>query len=119
MRFPGARSRTWMVRATGAALFLALFVRWPAPSRIGRLISLLPKGILRFAPHGSGQEARPPEMHPLTAAQLSAFLAWSGQHSELHPAWHLLASTGMRRGELTAAIAPTAPPAAPHRRTRP
>ena len=45
-----------MVRATGAALFLALFVRWPAPSRIGRLISLLPKGILRFAPHGSGQE---------------------------------------------------------------
>jgi len=41
-------------------------------------------------------------MHPWTAAQVSAFLAWSRQHSELHAAWRVLAMTGMRRGELLA-----------------
>ena len=49
----------------------------------------------------SAAEAKPPEMHPWTADELRAFLAWSRSHSdELHPAWHLLAMTGMRRGEL-------------------
>jgi len=41
-------------------------------------------------------------MHPWNAAQLGAFLAWSREHSELHLAWHVLAMTGMRRGELLA-----------------
>jgi integrase len=34
--------------------------------------------------------------------QLAAFLAWSREGSELHTAWHVLAMTGMRRGELLA-----------------
>jgi integrase len=50
----------------------------------------------------SAREARPPEMHPWSQDQLSAFLAWSAGHSPLHTAWALLASTGMRRGELLA-----------------
>jgi integrase len=33
---------------------------------------------------------------------MAAFLAWSRKHSQYHPAWHLLAMTGMRRGELLA-----------------
>jgi integrase len=39
-------------------------------------------------------------MHPWSAGQLSAFLAWSASASPLHAAWYLLAMTGMRRGEL-------------------
>jgi integrase len=41
-------------------------------------------------------------MHPCDAGQLAAFLAWLREHSELHAAWHVLAYTGMRRGELLA-----------------
>ena len=41
-------------------------------------------------------------MHPWTAGQLAAFLAWSAKDSQLHAAWHVLAMTGMRRGELLA-----------------
>jgi integrase len=50
----------------------------------------------------TAKEARPPEMSPWTAQQLSAFLAWSRDNSPLHAAWWLLAMTGMRRGELLA-----------------
>jgi integrase len=50
----------------------------------------------------TAREAAAPEMHPWTAAQLAAFLVWSREHSQLHPAWHMLAMTGMRRGELIA-----------------
>lgn len=50
----------------------------------------------------SAREARPPEMHPWSQEQLAAFLGWSAEHSSLHTAWALLASTGMRRGELLA-----------------
>lgn len=50
----------------------------------------------------TAKEARPPEMHPWTAEQLRAFLAWSAEESQLHAAWHVLAYTGMRRGELLA-----------------
>ncbi len=50
----------------------------------------------------TAKEAAPPEMHPWTAAQLSAFLSWSAANSPLHAAWHVLAMTGMRRGELLA-----------------
>ncbi len=50
----------------------------------------------------TAKEARPPEMHPWTAAQLTTFLAWSRDNSPLHAAWHVLAHTGMRRGELLA-----------------
>jgi integrase len=50
----------------------------------------------------TARQARAPEMHPWTAAQLAAFLAWSREKSQLHTAWHVLAMTGMRRGELLA-----------------
>jgi integrase len=46
--------------------------------------------------------AAAPEMRPWTAGQLRAFLDWSAAHSQLHAAWHVLACTGMRRGELLA-----------------
>jgi integrase len=49
------------------------------------------------------REAQSPEIHPWNAAQLAAFLAWAAEHSkQLHPAWTMLAMTGMRRGECLA-----------------
>jgi integrase len=50
----------------------------------------------------TAKEAAAPEMHPWNAAQLATFLAWSAERSQLHSAWHMLAMTGMRRGELLA-----------------
>jgi integrase len=50
----------------------------------------------------TAKQAVSPEMHPWDAKQLKAFLAWSREHNELHVAWHVLAHTGMRRGELLA-----------------
>src|SRR5262249_54287869 len=50
----------------------------------------------------SAKKARAPEIHPWTAGQLAAFLDWSREHSQLRPGWHVLAMTGMRRGELLA-----------------
>jgi integrase len=50
----------------------------------------------------TSKQAASPEMRPWTAAQLAAFLGWAREHSELYPAWHTLAMTGMRRGELLA-----------------
>jgi integrase len=47
----------------------------------------------------TARQARSPEMHPWDEEQLAAFLGWSAGHSELHPIWHTLAYTGMRRGE--------------------
>lgn len=41
-------------------------------------------------------------MHPWTAEQRRAFLGWSRENAPLHAAWHVLAMTGMRRGELLA-----------------
>jgi integrase len=51
----------------------------------------------------TAKEAESPEIHPWTAAQLSAFLDWSrSTDDDLYPAWLLLAMTGMRRGEALA-----------------
>lgn len=47
-------------------------------------------------------EAKSPEMHPWNADQLRAFLDWSRDHHVNHALWHVLAYTGMRRGELLA-----------------
>jgi integrase len=41
---------------------------------------------------------RPPGFRATASAR--AFLDWPREHSELHAAWHVLAHTGMRRGEL-------------------
>ena len=50
----------------------------------------------------TAKQAKAPEMHPWNAAQLRAFLDWSRDNSVNHALWHLLAYTGMRRGELLA-----------------
>jgi integrase len=63
---------------------------------------LLASNPARKAHPPTAKEARSPEMHPWTGQQLSAFLAWSAGHSQLYAAWHVLAFTGMRRGELLA-----------------
>ena len=42
-------------------------------------------------------------MHPWTAGQLAAFLGWAREHAPTgFPLWHVLAITGMRRGEALA-----------------
>jgi len=64
--------------------------------------ALLAKNPADKANPPTAKEAKPPEMHPWTAAQLRTFLDWSKDHSHLHTAWWLLAMTGMRRGELLA-----------------
>lgn len=49
----------------------------------------------------AAREAKSPEIHPWTAEQLGAFLQWSKENrGDAFPAWHTLAFTGMRRGEL-------------------
>jgi integrase len=50
----------------------------------------------------SAREAKPPEMKCWTAVQLAAFLGWARENSQHYPLWHVLAHTGMRRGELLA-----------------
>jgi integrase len=50
----------------------------------------------------TAREAKAPEMHPWTAGQLAAFLAWAQGKSPQFVLWHVLAMTGMRRGEALA-----------------
>lgn len=50
----------------------------------------------------TAKEAKAPEMHPWSAAQLAAFLGWAVTGSQNYPLWHTLAVTGMRRGEALA-----------------
>jgi integrase len=51
----------------------------------------------------AAREAKAPEIHPWTAAELSAFLAWADQQPLPDAtAWRLLAYAGMRRGEALA-----------------
>ena len=54
----------------------------------------------------TAKQARSPEMHPWSEDQVAAFLGWSREHSELSAAWHVLAYTGMRRGEALARCGP-------------
>jgi integrase len=61
---------------------------------------LIPANPASRAHPPTAKQAQSPEMHPWSAAELAAFLAWSAEHSELHAAWWTLAFTGMRRGEL-------------------
>jgi hypothetical protein len=47
----------------------------------------------------TAKQAKAPEMQAWTAAQLAAFLGWAAGDGHAHvPAWHVLAHTGMRRG---------------------
>ena len=50
----------------------------------------------------TAREAKAPEMHPWNAGQLAAFLGWADGKSQSYALWHLLAMTGMRRGEALA-----------------
>ena len=50
----------------------------------------------------TAREAKAPAMHPWTAGQLAAFLGWAEANSQSYALWHLLAMTGMRRGEALA-----------------
>ena len=50
----------------------------------------------------TAREAKAPEMHPWNAGQLAAFLRWADGKSQNYALWHLLAMTGMRRGEALA-----------------
>ena len=65
-------------------------------------VPLLERNPAARAKPPTAKQARSPEMHPWDAGQLGAFLAWSGRNSPLHAPWHVLAMTGMRRGELLA-----------------
>jgi integrase len=50
----------------------------------------------------TAREAKAPEMHPWNAGQLAAFLGWAEGEAQSYALWHLLAMTGMRRGEALA-----------------
>lgn len=50
----------------------------------------------------TAKQAKAPEMHPWTAGQLAAFLGWAREHADNFALWHVLAHTGMRRGEALA-----------------
>jgi integrase len=50
----------------------------------------------------TAREAKPPEMACWNAGQLATFLAWARENSQSYPLWHVLAHTGMRRGEALA-----------------
>ncbi len=50
----------------------------------------------------TAKQAKAPEMHPWTAGQLAAFLGWAREHAGDFALWHVLAHTGMRRGEALA-----------------
>lgn len=61
---------------------------------------LIPANPASRAHPPTAKQAASPEMSPWTAAELKAFLEWARENSELAAAWHVLAHTGMRRGEL-------------------
>ena len=51
----------------------------------------------------AAREAKAPEIHPWTAAQLSSFLSWADERGCADAAaWRVLAFTGARRGEVLA-----------------
>lgn len=50
----------------------------------------------------TARQAKAPEMHPWTPGQLAAFLGWARPNADNFTLWHVLAFTGMRRGEALA-----------------
>ena len=64
--------------------------------------NLLPRNPADAATAPTAKEAKAPEMHPWSAAQLQAFLRWASVNSRNYPLWHVLATTGMRRSEALA-----------------
>jgi integrase len=62
----------------------------------------LPRNPAATASPPTAKQAKAPEMHPWTAGQLAAFLGWTREHADNFALWHVLAHTGMRRGEALA-----------------
>jgi integrase len=62
----------------------------------------LPRNPAADASPPTARQAKAPEMHPWTAAQLAAFLGWASGRADNFALWHVLAYTGMRRGEALA-----------------
>jgi integrase len=60
----------------------------------------IPSNPAALASPPTAKQARAPEMHCWTAEDLGQFLAWSAGHSVFHVLWTVLATTGMRRGEV-------------------
>jgi integrase len=60
----------------------------------------IPSNPAALADAPTAKQARAPEMQSWTADETSVFLAWSAEHSHMHALWYVLATTGMRRGEL-------------------
>jgi Phage integrase, N-terminal SAM-like domain len=63
---------------------------------------LLARNPAKTASPPTAAQAKAPEMHPWSTAQLAAFLRWSEGSSQHHALWYVLAFTGMRRGEALA-----------------
>ncbi|HEY0718700.1 MAG TPA: site-specific integrase, partial [Streptosporangiaceae bacterium] len=63
----------------------------------------LPRNPATAAHPPTAKQAKAPEMSAWTTAVLNTFLTWAERGGHAHrPAWHLLAHTGMRRGEALA-----------------
>jgi integrase len=82
-------------------------VRYTHTILSGALRAAVEAGLLQHNPASrahppTAKQAQAPEMHPWTGEQLSAFLRWAREYSDMYPAWRVLAYTGMRRGELLA-----------------
>ena len=72
------------------------------------LADAVDQGLLSINPASKAKpptvtQAKAPEMHPWTGAQLGVFLTWGWSTNPEHtPGWHVMAYTGLRRGELLA-----------------
>lgn len=113
-RLTGAQVNAWLRdleqtgRADGAGGLSARTTRYVHTILRSALSDAVRDGRLAVNPTDratppSAAEARSPEMRCWTATQLRTFLGWSAERGDdLHVAWLLLASTGMRRGEALA-----------------
>lgn len=114
VRLTGTRINAWLReleksgRADGTGGLSARTTRYVFTILRSALTDAVRDGMLAANPTDratppSAAEAKPPEMHCWTAAQLRAFLGWSTERGdELAISWQLLAATGMRRGEALA-----------------
>jgi integrase len=95
-------------RSDGTGGLSARTVRYIHTILQAALKSAVEAGLLRHNPAAkakppTAKQAAAPEMHPWTAEQLAAFLAWLRESGHQHAAaWTVLALTGMRRGEALA-----------------
>jgi integrase len=91
---------------TGLSARTVLYIHTIIHGVLGQAVNDEPPLLLRNpadkARPPTAKEAKAPEMHCWSPAQLAAFLGWSAEHSQHHALWRMLAYTGMRRGEVLA-----------------